>query len=106
MIDANNNIENLNTKPLSPEGVLPVEEIIVPEIAEETNEAQKAENIPSEKQVEEKVEPNTQAVVETQPGVGYQLPADSALIESDETTARLLLLRDKMRRGEIPSNQE
>ena len=51
MIDANNNIENLNTKPLSPEGVLPVEEIIVPEIAEETNEAQKTENIPSEKQV-------------------------------------------------------
>ena len=105
MTDANNNIE-LNTKPLSPEVVLPVGEVAAPKIPEEEAEAQKVENVPAEKQVEEKVEPNTQAVVETQPGVGYQLPADSALVESDETTARLLLLRDKMRRGEIPSNQE
>ena len=62
------------------------------------------ENVPAEKQVEEKVEPNTQVVTETQPGVGYQLPTGE-IAEPDEVTKRLLVVRDKMRRGEIPSDQ-
>ena len=49
MTDANNNIE-LNTKPLSPEVVLPVGEVAAPKIAEEvethsTNSQEKAQKL-------------------------------------------------------------
>ena len=105
MIDANNNIE-LNTKPLSPESLDSAKDIV----AETKAPAQESVVKPAETQNQQEgqapAQEDTKVAEETLPGVGYKLPAENTLAESDETTARLLIVRDKMRRGEIPSNQQ
>ena len=106
MANENNNLE-FNTKPLSPESSDSVEGVVAEnnspaqELVEKPVEAQnQQEEQASVQEQEEKKVPEENKI-----GDGYQLLADNMLVESDETTRRLLILRDKMRNGEIPSNQ-
>ncbi len=111
MTDLNIGLEkgkNSETKPLSPEGLDSAKGADL----ENNTLAQEPAAKPEDEQDLPKVQSPVQAqkdnkvAEETLPGVGYQLPAENVLIESDETIARLLILRDKMRNGGIPSNQQ
>ena len=97
----------MNTKLLSPESLDSAENIVAKTEApaqESITKPVETQNL-QEEQALVQVHEDVKVVEETLPGDGYKLPADNVLVESDETTRRLLILRDKMRKGKIPSNQ-